>query len=80
MQLQIELVNAGRGSAQLMKVEDLIPEGFEVRETPDHYRIENKQLNMKGKQLSPLKTEEVKLVLRSKVRGPVRSETTYPLR
>lgn len=67
--LQIELVNAGRGSAQLMKVEDLIPDGFEVRETPERYRIENKQLNMKGKQLSPLRTEEVKLVLRSKVRG-----------
>ncbi|UCH57447.1 MAG: hypothetical protein JSV18_00570 [Candidatus Bathyarchaeota archaeon] len=62
--LDIELVNAGRGSAQLMKVEKVIPEGFEVRSVPDICRIEDSYLNMKGRTLSPLKTEELRLVIK----------------
>ncbi len=67
--LEIELVNAGRGPAQLIKVEELIPEGFELSGKPEPYRVEDSYLNMKGKRLDPLKTEEVKLVLRPKVQG-----------
>ncbi len=67
--LEIELVNAGKGPAQLIKVEELIPEGFELTGKPEPYRVEDSYLNMKGKRLDPLKTEEVKLVLRPKVQG-----------
>ncbi len=62
-------MNAGRSPAQLIKVENLIPEGFDLKTKPEAYRVEDSYLNMKGKQLSPLKTEEVKLVLRPRSHG-----------
>jgi hypothetical protein len=67
--LDIELVNAGRGTAQLTKVEEVVPRGFSVKTEPDTYRIEGSHLNMRGKRLDPLKTEDVKLVLRPTARG-----------
>jgi len=67
--LEIEVVNAGRGPAQLTKVDKFIPEGFDVVSEPDKYRIEDSYLNMKGRRLDALKTEDVRLVLKPKVQG-----------
>jgi hypothetical protein len=67
--VEIELVNAGRASAQLTKVENIIPAGFDVLSKPATYRIEDSYIMMKGKRLDPLKTEEIALVLRPKVQG-----------
>ncbi len=69
LNVEIELVNAGRGSAQLVKLEEVVPEGFELTEKPDAYRLEESYLNMKGKRLDPLKTEEVRLVLKPRTQG-----------
>ena len=63
------MVNAGKAPAQLIKVDDIIPEGFEVKRAPDIYRIEDSYIDMKGRTLSPLKTEELKLVLRPLNKG-----------
>jgi len=67
--LEIELVNAGKAPALLIKVQELIPDGFEVRRAPEIYRVEDSYVNMKGKQLAPLKTEEIKLILRPATKG-----------
>jgi hypothetical protein len=67
--LEIELVNAGKGQALLVKVTEVIPEGFDIVERPDVYRIEDSFIDMKGRRLGPLRTEEVRLVLRPKVQG-----------
>jgi uncharacterized repeat protein (TIGR01451 family) len=67
--LKVELVNAGKGPALLVKVIDIIPEGFDIVEKPDIYRIEDSNIDLKGKRLDPLKTEEVRLVLKAKARG-----------
>ncbi len=67
--LEIELVNAGKGPALLTKITELIPHGFDLAEKPEIYRIEDSYLNFKGKRLDPLKTEEVRLVLKPKVQG-----------
>jgi hypothetical protein len=69
LDLEIELVNAGKGSALLTKLTEILPEGFELIEKPEVYRVEHGCLNMKGKRLDPLKTEEVRLVLKPKVQG-----------
>jgi tetratricopeptide (TPR) repeat protein len=69
LSIELELVNAGKGSALLTKVTEIIPKGFELAEKPDNCRVEDSYLNMKGKRLDPLKTEEVKLVLRPTVQG-----------
>ena len=77
--MEIELVNAGKGPAQLIKLAEVIPEGFELTEKPEIYRVEDSFLNMKGKRLDPLKTEEVKLVLKPKVQGvfPLKPKILY---
>ena len=67
--LGIELVNAGRGPAQLIKLQDLLPKGFTLREEPGGYRMEDSYLDLRGKRLDPLKTEEINLVLKPTHRG-----------
>jgi tetratricopeptide (TPR) repeat protein len=67
--VELELVNAGKASALLTKVTEIIPKGFEVAQEPEVYRVENDSINLKGKRLDPLKTEEVKLVLKPTLQG-----------
>jgi hypothetical protein len=74
LDLEIELVNAGKSPALLIKVAEVIPENFELTEKPENYRVEDNYINLKGKRLDPLKTEEVKLALKPKTQG------TFPLK
>jgi hypothetical protein len=67
--LSVEFVNAGREPALLMRVEDFLIPDFVVVKKPEVYRIEDTALNMKGKQLAPLKLVEVKLTLQPSKKG-----------
>ena len=67
--LSVEFVNAGREPALLMRVDDFVPSDFVVVKKPEIYRIEENCLNMKGKQLAPLKLVEVKLTLQPSKKG-----------
>ena len=67
LNIELELVNAGKGSALLTKVTEIIPKGFELAEKPENCRVEDSYINLKGKRLQPLKTEEVILVLKPTV-------------
>jgi len=67
--LSVEFVNAGREPALLMRVEDFVPSDFVVVKKPEIYRIEEAALNMKGKQLAPLKLVEVMLTLQPSKKG-----------
>jgi len=67
--LSVEFVNAGREPALLMKVDDFVPSDFVVVKKPEIYRIEETTLNMKGKQITPLKLVEVKLTLQPSKKG-----------
>jgi tetratricopeptide (TPR) repeat protein len=69
LDLEIELVNAGKAPALLIKVNEVIPEGFDLTEKPETYRVEDSYIDMKGKRLGPLKTEELRLVLKPKIQG-----------
>ena len=69
LSIELELVNAGKGSALLTKITEMIPKGFEVTEKPETCRVEDSYINLKGKRLDPLKTEEVKLVLKPTLQG-----------
>jgi tetratricopeptide (TPR) repeat protein len=70
--LEIELANAGKGIASLVKITGAVPESFKIIEKPETCRLELNDLNMRGKRLNPLKTEEVKLTLK-----PIRQGTFY---
>jgi len=67
--LEIELINAGKAPALLIKVEKVIPESFEIKKVPEIYRVEDSFINMKGKRLDPLKTEDVKIVAKPQAKG-----------
>jgi KaiC/GvpD/RAD55 family RecA-like ATPase len=67
--LEIEIVNAGRGHAILTKIKGAVPEGFEVTGKPGHIQIEDGSLNLKGRKLYSLGTEEIRLLLRPKTQG-----------
>jgi hypothetical protein len=69
LNLEIELVNAGKGAATLTKLAEVIPQGFDLTEKPENYRVEDSYIDMKGKRLGPLKTEELRLILKPKVQG-----------
>jgi hypothetical protein len=67
--LAIELVNAGKAPALLIKVDEVIPLGFEIKEVPEMYTFEDSFINLKGKRLNPLKTEDVKVVVQPRAKG-----------
>ena len=65
----MEIVNAGKGPALLVKVTEIIHQDFDLAEKPEKYRVEDSYVNMKGKRLDPLKTEEVRIVLKPRNQG-----------
>ena len=67
--LSVEFVNAGREPALLLRVDDFVPSDFVVVKKPEIYRIEETCLNMKGKQIAPLKLVEVMLTLQASKKG-----------
>jgi uncharacterized repeat protein (TIGR01451 family) len=67
--LEIELVNAGKESATLVKIEEIVPAGFNVIEKPEMCRVEDSCLNMRGRRLGPLETEEVKMLVKPLSKG-----------
>ncbi len=67
--ITVEFVNAGKEPALLTRVEDFIPQDFIVVKKPEIYRLEDSCLNMKGKQIAPLKLVEAKLVLQPSKKG-----------
>ncbi len=69
MRLAIEVVNAGKAPALLIKVDEIVPEGFEIKAVPEMYTFEDSYLNMKGKRLNPLKTEDVRVVVKPRSKG-----------
>jgi hypothetical protein len=68
-ELEIELVNVGKGQAVLNQIENAIPQGFELTVKPEPYRVEGCNMNLKGRGLGPLNVQEVKFSLRPKHRG-----------
>jgi hypothetical protein len=67
--LEIEMVNVSEAAVRLVRIENIIPEGFRPVKTPKAYRVEGSCLNMKGKLLAPHSTVEGKMLLRSLTKG-----------
>ncbi len=69
---EVEIANVGRTTATLIKLEDVIPEGFEIEREKNPYRIEGNSIDMRGKRLEHLKMEEMRIVLRPVRKGVFR--------
>ncbi len=67
--LTVQIANVGREAVLLTKMEEILPAGFQLAGKPDYCEIQNMHLDMKGKRLDPLKTEEVKLVFKAFDKG-----------
>ncbi len=63
--LGLQIVNVGKEPVLLARIEEILPEGFQIVGKPDGFSFENLQLHIMGKRLDPLKTEEINLILRS---------------
>jgi KaiC/GvpD/RAD55 family RecA-like ATPase len=67
--LEMQLTNEGEAPALLIRVEKILPVGFELVAKPGYCRFEQTDLDMNGKRLNPLMTEEIRLTLRSFDKG-----------
>lgn len=66
---ELEIANVGKTAATLIKLENIVPEGFELDREKNPYRIEDNFIDMKGKRLEYLKTHEVKIALKAIRKG-----------
>lgn len=66
---RLDLVNAGKRAGLLLRIDDLIPQGFQITASPTPYTIENGSADMKGKSLGPFKVESIKLSLQATETG-----------
>ncbi len=69
LDLEIELLNVGKNEASLIKIEGVIPEGFELKAKPEMYRVDDRCVSMKGKRLPPLRSEDVRFSVRPVSKG-----------
>ncbi|MCK4313262.1 hypothetical protein KAW04_00705, partial [Candidatus Bathyarchaeota archaeon] len=67
--LEMQITNVGKEAALLAKVEEILPASFELVAKPEYCHSEDAYIDMKGKKLNPLKTEEIRLILRSFSKG-----------
>jgi len=62
-ELQFDLVNAGGGSALLVKLEKAVPKLWKTSLTTDRYQILDESVDLRGKKLDPVKTETVTMLV-----------------
>jgi KaiC/GvpD/RAD55 family RecA-like ATPase len=67
--LEIKIVNVGKEPVFLSRVEKILPTGFQLVGKPESSSFEDMHLDLKGRRLDPLKTDEIKLSLRSFMKG-----------
>jgi len=59
--VQLDLVNVGKNSGLLVRVDNIVPKGFKVTKAPPQYAMEDGSIDMKGKRFEPLKVESIKI-------------------
>jgi len=67
--LEIQLVNLGKKTAFLMKVQEVIPEGFDLIEKPEKCMVNDGFIDLKARKVAPLGTEEMRITLRPRKKG-----------
>jgi tetratricopeptide (TPR) repeat protein len=71
LEVRLDLVNVGRTTGLLVRVDELVPEGLQVLEMAPQYSLENGTLGLKGKKLEPSKVESIKIRLEANDAGVV---------
>jgi hypothetical protein len=68
-EIRIDLANVAKETGLLVRIDEMIPRGFEVAKEPVAYFIEGNSLNAKGKQLPPQKVESLTISLKATQTG-----------
>ena len=66
---KIELQNVGKAPVLLTRLEEIVPNGFELASYLDGYGSQNASLDMHGKKLNPYETENLEIALRATKKG-----------
>jgi KaiC/GvpD/RAD55 family RecA-like ATPase len=69
--LEIQFMNVGKEPVSLIRIENIVPSGFQIVEKPDYCQIDGSQLTMKGKRLESLKTDAIKVTLKPFRQGTI---------
>lgn len=65
LEIQLDLVNVAKNFGLLIRVDDIIPQGFRVSALPPQCSIMNNSIDLRGKRLGPLKVESIKIFLQA---------------
>jgi len=68
-EMKIELVNAGRAPAVLMRISELTPNRFGIDVIGEKYRVEDGAISLKGLRLNPFDTAEIHVLLKTNRSG-----------
>src|SRR5438445_3643370 len=71
VEVRILIANAGNRPAVLLRLEEIVPKGFEIKEKPDASTIDGNHLSLRVRRLAPLKSEELKLIVKPLVEGSI---------
>jgi KaiC/GvpD/RAD55 family RecA-like ATPase len=69
--IEIQFLNVGKEPISLIRIENIVPQGFQIVEKPDYCQIDDSHLTMKGKRLDPLKPDEIKITLKPFKQGTI---------
>ncbi len=76
---ELEISNVGKTTATLLRLESFVPEGFEVGDRDLPFRVRGRHIDLRGKRLEYLQTEEVKIPLKAtrKVEAELRPKLLF---
>ncbi len=60
-EVRLDLVNVAKNLGVLVRIDDLVPQGFKATGLPPQFKLEDGSLDTNGKRLEPLKVETVKI-------------------
>ena len=67
--VEIELHNAGKSVASLIRVEDIVPQGFELVTSPNFASVQGSTVYLNRKELASSRTQKIRLTMRSSIDG-----------
>jgi predicted amidohydrolase/tetratricopeptide (TPR) repeat protein len=65
LQIQIDLVNVAKNPGLLIRIDDILPKGFILTETPLEYNVKDGSIDLGGKKFEPLKVESIRVSARA---------------
>jgi hypothetical protein len=79
VKVKLDIVNVGRQPGLLLRVQGLIPAGFEVRSSAPKLEIDGDVIEMKGRRLDPLTVDSIWLSLQIRQTGifDIKPQITY---